>query len=77
MVIATPEKHIAIVRQIVLDFSANRRFFGDFFLTLTFVKNFVIIALLYGIQAVLAQMVERIHGKDEVPSSILGNGSLI
>ena len=26
--------------------------------------------------AVVAQLVERIHGKDEVPSSILGNGSL-
>ena len=25
--------------------------------------------------AILAQLVERIHGKDEVPSSILGDGS--
>ncbi len=27
--------------------------------------------------AILAQLVERIHGKDEVPSSILGDGSQI
>jgi hypothetical protein len=28
-------------------------------------------------EAILAQLVERVHGKDEVPSSILGDGSRI
>jgi hypothetical protein len=46
------------------------------FLTLGGSIGKFLLAVLDGNRAVIAQTVERIHGKDEVPSSILGNGSI-
>ena len=46
------------------------------FLTLNGSIGKFLLAVLDGNRAVIAQTVERIHGKDEVPSSILGNGSI-